>query len=175
MSDRKKNNSAAQNDLHSASCGRILGPQDCHLHTLNLNVDHFAVLSVARSFFNAFATQNDAGWTSPFLRSNWFFPRHTDHLKIVRDVLALVEAVRCSRRAPLTFSNPRCACCASVVTEAERHFIELIRAMSSQSQSQATIHAMLLCEGNDISDVIEVARSLNAQLETNPAPHMEPI
>ncbi|MGR3491570.1 MAG: hypothetical protein ACU0DW_05880 [Shimia sp.] len=78
----------------------------------------------------------------------------------MRRVCAMVHEVRCTRRGTLCFSNPRCTHCAAIVTEHERHFVQMFQNVRRGNLGAARASAMLLCEGNDDRRVLRAAEEV---------------
>lgn len=137
-------------------CGSHRSPGDVSLSSLHADHIDYAFLSAARYFFLSFANNDHSAWIATILGAEDFFP-FGDSLNAVRGALALVHEMRCSRRSNFCFSNPRCPCCAAIVTQDERYLLQMIQAARRGSGSQVASNAMLLCEGNDTSRVIAAA------------------
>ena len=135
-------------------CDQKARPGDRLLTALDLCATDYSVLMTARYFFSSFANPNEASWMSVILSSEDFFPNHCNSPAIVQSVLRVVHAIRTSRKSMLRFSNPHCLDCNNIVTAAECHFIAILAHVRSGNFSSATTHAMLLCEGNDMTGVL---------------------
>lgn len=134
-------------------------PGDTPVAALDLTPRECAVLAAARYLFVSFAEPHSHAWIAVVLGSDDFFSGE-DHAAVARAVLTLVQEIRRSRRSVLHFSNPRCACCAGMVTAAERHMMLTLRFCAAEDVSAAATNAMLLCEGNGIGAVLDAARRL---------------
>lgn len=156
MNPRKSPSSRDQN----RRCNQNNNTSNISIAELNLNAEDYAVLITARYFFASFAEPDQTLWTQPVLHSDAFFPHHSDHRANVQAVLHYIQTIRSTRRSVLMFSNPGCSCCSSIVTEPERHMIEILRNIQHGQRSKAHTHALLLCEGNDVGHVMQAATKL---------------
>lgn len=68
-----------------------------------------------------------------------------------------------SRRSMFRFSNPDCSGCAAMMTAHESLFLQIITLTLRAQDDKAERVAFLLCEGNDISGLVQAAVRL-AQL-----------
>ncbi len=66
-----------------------------------------------------------------------------------------VQVMRRSRRDVFHYNNPDCPDCAGLLTGAELHFFQVLRAVRLGRGSAASAHAMLLCEGNNYLPLLE--------------------
>ena len=148
-------------------CNQKPAPTDTTLIALNLDATDYATLMSARYFFASFADPKGAAWLSVVLCSQDFYPNHCDSSAIVQAVLELVHKIRTSRTSMLRFSNPHCLDCANIVTAAERHLMAILHGARSGNLSEATTHAMLLCEGHETAGVLAAATRLTDLLEKN--------
>ncbi|MEO0637941.1 MAG: hypothetical protein AAFY73_15020, partial [Pseudomonadota bacterium] len=74
--------------------------------------------------------------------------------------LRYVQAMRLSRVNIFRFSNPFCACCQDKLTEHERLFISALGCVRDEAWSEASTHAMILCEGHSTSAMLDAAERL---------------
>ena len=146
-------------------CDQKARPGDRPLTALHLCATDYSVLMTARYFFSSFANPKEAAWMSVILSSEDFFPNHCNSPAIVQSVLRVVHAIRTSRKSTLRFSNPHCLDCNNIATAAECHFIAILAHVRSGNFSNATTHAMLLCEGNDMTGVLGAVTRLTELTE----------
>ena len=100
------------------------------------------------------------------IASEDFFPVK-DSPRIVQAILVVVHEVRLARKSTLRFFNPHCVDCQNNVTAEARHFISMFRKMSANRRKAAVIHAMLLCEGNQTSRLLDSVNKLIQLLVIN--------
>lgn len=129
---------------------------DTTLNDHNLDVVDFGFLTAARYFCVSFSSPHSDAWVFAMLVPERFFPG-PDSAEMMRRALAVVQEMRTSRRSTFRFSNPRCECCANVVTQDERHLLQLVQHARAGKRSHAASSAMLLCEGHDTADTILAA------------------
>lgn len=129
---------------------------DTTLNDHNLDVVDFGFLTAARYFCVSFSSPHSDAWVFAMLVPERFFPG-PDSAEMMRRALAVVQEMRTSRRSTFRFSNPRCECCANVVTQDERHLLQLVQHARDGKRSHAASSAMLLCEGHDTADTISAA------------------
>ncbi|QBF30461.1 hypothetical protein [Thalassococcus sp. S3] len=127
-----------------------------------------SVLTTARFFFLSFSEPQSAGWLTAILSAETMFQR-PDAALLTRQVLIVLQEMRQSRRSTFRFSNPRCTCCADIVTHDERHLIDTIRASRALDRSRAFSSAMLLCEGQEVGRVLTAAEALATSLRAAPS------
>jgi len=125
---------------------------------LDTDAIDFAFITAARYFFVSFSEPNSNAWLSAILGSDSFFP-DSDHAETMRRALAVVHEMRTTRKSMFHFSNPRCPNCSAIVTDDERHLLQMVQHARRGQSSRMTSSAMMLCEGNDASRVIAAARA----------------
>lgn len=64
-------------------------------------------------------------------------------------LVLVINAMRRARTSCFHYSNPYCSCCQGRVTDEERLFLAVFRAVSEGRKSAAHSSAMILCEGGD--------------------------
>ena len=163
MSNQPKNNAL---NIAADRCHQAAQEGDVSLTSLQLEATEYAILSAARFFFSSFANPETPSWMTVVIASEDFFPVK-DSTRIVQAILVVVHEVRLARKSTLRFSNPHCVDCQNNVTAEERHFISMFRKMSANRPEAAVIHAMLLCEGNQTSSLLESVNKLIQLLVMN--------
>ena len=163
MSNQPKNNAL---NIATGRCHQAAQEGDVSLTSLQLEATEYAILSAARFFFSSFANPETPSWMTVVIASEDFFPVK-DSPQIVQAILVVVHEVRLARKSTLRFSNPHCVDCQNNVTAEERHFISMFRKMSTNRPEAAVIHAMLLCEGNQTSSLLESVNKLIQLLVMN--------
>lgn len=148
-------------------CTSAIRQNDRPIAALDLDTAEHAVLTAARFFFLSFAEPAGQAWLSVILASDSIFDG-PQHAETMRRTCALVHEVRCSRRSTLRFSNPNCAHCAAIVTEHERHFIQMVQAVRTGNLGAARTSAMLLCEGNNDTRVLRAAHEMTGLFKARP-------
>ena len=163
MSNQPKNNAL---NIATDRCHQAAQEGDVSLTSLQLEATEYAILSAARFFFSSFANPETPSWMTVVIASEDFFPVK-DSPRIVQAILVVVHEVRLARKSTLRFSNPHCVDCQNNVTAEERHFISMFRKMRANGPEAAVIHAMLLCEGNQTSSLLESVTKLIQLLVMN--------
>ncbi|MEL6100886.1 MAG: hypothetical protein AAFR68_06170 [Pseudomonadota bacterium] len=123
---------------------------------LHLDADDLGFLTAARYFCVSFAQPETSAWVYAMLSPTHFFS-NGDAAEKLRRCLAVVQDMRTTRRSVFRFSNPRCADCAAIVTQDERHLLQLVQHSRAGRKSHAASSAMLLCEGYDTDGVLRAA------------------
>ncbi|MEO0752406.1 MAG: hypothetical protein AAFY25_11450 [Pseudomonadota bacterium] len=113
-----------------------------------------AIPEVARCFWQTFAMPQTQAWLMALQLAKHRF-RGQRGGAIGLEILATVQAMRHSRVSCFRFNNPACNSCAAFVSEHERQFMSVFRAVPNKPEGPARSHAMLLCEGNDTELLIE--------------------
>lgn len=129
-------------------CARSPSDKELALAETDYDFEEKAVLEVARFFWQSFAVPETQSWLLALQCAEDNF----DHLGASNTgllVLASVQSMRMSRVSCFQFNNPMCKGCASIVSEHERQFMNVFRAVREGSKGRALTHAMILCEGND--------------------------
>lgn len=126
-----------------------------------------SILEICRFFFQTFAQPTCQSWLHALQRADHVFdPDHSAQTAF--EILAMVQAMRASRKSSFRFNNPYCPGCSQLLTEHERQFIGVLRGLRSGRVSAAQTHAMLLCEGHDTTAFLDRTASLVRQLEQAP-------
>lgn len=144
---------------HSKNCAAGQHGGDVPIDTLALDAFDLAFLAAARFFCLSFSGLDRAAWVKAILGAENFFPGPAS-AETMRRALGVVQDMRLARKSSLRFSNPRCRCCAEMVTQDERYLVQLVQALRAGRTSQAASSAMLLCEGNDVTRVMAAAQAL---------------
>ena len=163
MSNQPKRNAL---NIATGRCHQAAQEGDVSLTSLQLEATEYAILSAARFFFSSFANPETPSWMTVVIASEDFFPVK-DSPRIVQAILVVVHEVRLARKSTLRFSNPHCVDCQNNVTAEECHFILMFRKMSANRPEAAVIHAMLLCEGNQTSRLLDSVNKLIQLLVIN--------
>jgi hypothetical protein len=124
----------------------------------DLDLDRFAHLTLAllRSYCQTFAAPPSQGW----LQAIEIATRHAGSDRapsLCYDLLAVIQALRSSRRSVFTFSNPDCPCCRPIVAAEERQLLAMLEALRRGHRGQAATHALLVCEGQSAERLLEAA------------------
>ena len=130
------------------NCSNRRAQGDLSLEALNVDPVEFAFLTAARYFCLSFQEPQSGAWVTAMLGSEFFFPGDASAEKM-RRALSVVHEMRTSRQSTFWFSNPRCEECTAIVTEHERHLLQLIQHARARRLSMMSSSAMLLCEGSD--------------------------
>lgn len=128
--------------------------KEISLADADFDVCETTVLEIARCYWQTFAYPASQAWLSAFQRANQGSWGHRGGV-IGLQVLEAVQAMRMSRTSCFHFSNPDCKCCSAIVSEHERHFMNVFRSLRDGRVGPARTHAMILCEGNDTGELME--------------------
>ncbi|MEL7300777.1 MAG: hypothetical protein AAFM92_10370 [Pseudomonadota bacterium] len=145
-------------------CGRPLSRKETTRHEAGLDELDFDVLTISRFYWQQFAMPMSQSWLYALREAEAAFPGR-EAATIAFAILAAVQANRCSRVSTFHFNNPGCGACRNVISEHERQFMSVFRAVRAGRVGAARTHAMLLCEGNDTTDFIEEMQALVALLD----------
>ncbi len=117
------------------------------------------VLTIARHFMQSFARPESQGWIRAFgtAHAAWS-DRLAPGLGVA--VFAVVQCLRGARASGFRFSNPDCAHCSAFLSDDERRLANMLKATTHGARSAAHADALMLCEGNDPSMLLEAARGL---------------
>lgn len=105
-------------------------------------------LEFARYFFVSFAHPESQAWVDAFWEAEQNFPPPFG-ATIAHALLIAVNEMRGQRQRPFEFRNPNCPNCSRDLTNEERYLMSTLRAIREGNRSQATTHALLLCESDD--------------------------
>ena len=154
MDNPKRNNM-----LNNPSCNRVAQDSEILLDDLNLKPIEHSILTAARFYFSSFARPEESAWMNVVMFSERFFPGENSS-KIAQALLIVVHEIRISRRSTLRFQDPVCINCKNKATTEERHFILMIKEVRLKRRATALTHAMLLCEGNNTSELLRAITKL---------------
>ncbi|WP_205589617.1 hypothetical protein [Chachezhania antarctica] len=140
------------------------------IHQLGYTSAERAILTIARHYFSSFADPEQQGWLQAISAALDTFGHDTGpHAACA--VLSAVQAMRRSRRSSFRYNNANCTCCAGHVSPHERAFLNTIKATARNRPDAAQGHAVLLCEGNDVSRVLMSAQIVaDICMDRSPAP-----
>jgi len=156
MPNRPKNTAL---NISKGRCHKPVQEGDVSLTSLQLEPAEYSILCASRFFFSSFANPETPSWMTVIVGSQDFFPVK-ESARIVQAILVVIHEVRLSRKSTLRFSNPHCLDCRNNVTFEERHFVSMIRKVYAQRPEAAITHAMLLCEGNQTTDLLRSVENL---------------
>ena len=105
-------------------------------------------LEIARLFFVSFAHPQSQAWMQAFWKAEQMFPAPFG-ATVAHAILIALNEMREQRKRPFEFRNPNCPNCARDLTNEERYLMSTLRAIREGNRSQATTHALLLCESDD--------------------------
>lgn len=128
-------------------------------------------LEIMRYFFVAYTDPERHSWETAFLHAQRTLGE--DHGPVIATrILALVQAMRTSRKSTFSFSSPYCACCRNHVSNSEKHMLDAVCAIERGDPVGARANALVLCEGYDTESFLEAARKLAAEISvrTHSAP-----
>ena len=138
-------------------------PKEYLLATAGYDEVEKTVLEIARHYFQTFAIPQSQSWLRALQRAEAVIPGEQAS-NIGLDILAAVQAMRTCRSSCFQFNNPLCPGCAKIVSEHERQFLAVFQAMRHGREGPARTHALILCEGNDHSNLLHrmsiLARSI---------------
>lgn len=154
MDNPKRNNM-----LNNPSCNRVVQDSEILLDYLNLKPIEHSILTAARFYFSSFARPEESAWMNVVMFSERFFPGENSS-KIAQALLIVVHEIRISRRSTLRFQDPVCINCKNKATTEERHFVLMIKEVWLKRRATALTHAMLLCEGNNTSELLRAITKL---------------
>lgn len=134
-------------------CDRAPSPKETSLEEAGYDPTERAILEVSRLFFQTFAVPQSQTWLLALQCAELRFPPDLS-AQIGFDILAAVQAMRVSRTSSFCFNNPTCPGCSKIVSEHERQFMGVFRAIRQKRTSVAQTYALLICEGNDTTRLI---------------------
>jgi len=132
---------------------------DIPVTSAGLDEFELGLLSVARHFIISFAAPDTQSWTIALniASERWGI---SEGARAAVSLLAVIEAMRRARRSMFHFSDPNCPTCRETLTPNERHLMLMIHAIRQGQIGQAQTEAMLLCEGEDTTDLMRAAWGL---------------
>lgn len=135
-------------------CDRPPGDKEIAVANAGFDFVELTVLEIARLFWQTFAHPDSQSWFYALQRAEQSFGG-TRGGEIGLEILAAVQAMRMSRMSCFQFNNPSCKGCSAILSEHERQFMNVFRAIREERPGLARTHAMLLCEGNDTDPLID--------------------
>ncbi|TCP60922.1 hypothetical protein EV663_10797 [Rhodovulum bhavnagarense] len=157
--------------MSAGRCNRTPLPGDTPLAQAGFDPIEHGVLTIARLFFQSFAFPKSQAWMSAFGRAGQFLSHGLVNARsrdVAFAVLGAVQEMRKARKSGFRFSNPDCRCCASLLSDHERHFLEVLRALRRGTRSQAHCAAMLVCEGNPADGLLPAMSDLATLTRARP-------
>jgi hypothetical protein len=141
-------------------CGKTAPARhEYRVATLGLDAFELAALAIMRLIFASFADPASHAWLRAARAAETCFEDGDAGARFL-DLLRVVREMRMARQTPFRFSNADCACCAGVVTEAERHLMLAMRAARRGDRGTANAQALMLCEGGDTSGLLAALHDL---------------
>ena len=122
------------------------------------------VLHIARLFFVSLHRPQSQAWMSAIFTAEHLFGTSQGAMIAAR-ILQIVNSVRYVRSAGFNYCDPNCADCARFITKEEQYLIMALHTLRHGKQSEASIQAMLLCQGGDHAPVIKALGLLVQSLE----------
>ena len=147
----------------SAHCNRQPLPKEILRSDAGFDDVEDNLLTLARFFFQTFAIPQSQSWMNGLDMAEATFGDTIGPMVAMR-MLDALRGVRYARRAVYCFNSPTCKGCAAVVTEHERRFMAAFRGIRSGQIGHAQTELMMLCEGNDITQVIGAMTRLSLLL-----------
>lgn len=135
-------------------CDRLPNDKEIAVADAGFDIVETAVLEVARYYWQTFAQPDTQSWFYALQRAEHSFGGGRGG-EIGLEILAAVQAMRMIRMSCFRFNNPTCPGCSAIMSEHERQFMNVFRAMRDGRPGLARTHAMLLCEGNDTDPLID--------------------
>ncbi|MEM8871610.1 MAG: hypothetical protein AAF848_02100 [Pseudomonadota bacterium] len=136
------------------------------VHEAGLDLFEVAVLDIMRFYFLSFADPASQGWLRAMHTATTHFKAEAAPI-IAFQILAMVQAMRCSRASVFIFSSPVCPECSAMLSDEERHMMAAIHCIRCGRPNEARTHAMLLCQGNPTETFLMAVDALCAG-----APHL---
>ncbi|MBF9052520.1 hypothetical protein GTA62_21165 [Roseobacter sp. HKCCD9010] len=163
-------------DFNPVHCGRTPDPKDCYVSELGLTLEAELALTVARLFFQSFASPNSNAWVAAMAEAEARFG-YRDGPIIAARILATLQVIRRARKSVFMFNSPTCPGCAGIATEHERRLMGALVNVRRGEMGHARLEIMMLCEGNRVeivlSALIALARALDGELPENSHPKHE--
>lgn len=130
------------------SCARPASAKEIAREEARFDALESALLDIARLYWQTFAAPGSQSWIRALKQAQQQFgPSRGGEVGLM--ILAVVQAMRTSRSSCFRFNNPDCRFCAAIVSEHERQFMNVFRAVRGGHIGPARTHAMILCEGNN--------------------------
>ncbi|MEM6727647.1 MAG: hypothetical protein AAF618_04030 [Pseudomonadota bacterium] len=144
-------------------CSGGLESGELPVSSMGFDGDEMAIIAVARLYFLTFSEPETQAWMRAGALARAHFAARGDG--IAARILEAVNELRLARASAFEFSNPECPCCAEVLCESERRFMEAFRAIRAARASTAHAQALMLCEGGDIAYLLEALADLAIALD----------
>lgn len=161
-------------DLNAHNCGRHPDPKDRYLSELGLALEEEITLTIARLFFQSFASPEGNTWIAAMAEAEGRFG-YRDGPIVAARLLAALQAIRRSRTSTFMFNSPVCPCCAAIVTEHERRLMGALSAIRRGDRGTARIEVMMLCEGNRLEVVLAALAALGKALDGDLPSNIRPV
>lgn len=145
-------------DPHTA---HMQGSHDDYQQLADLPFDPFEVLvlEITRHFIVGIHHPASHAWMDAFFIAEDRMGQPYGAL-VASHVLKVVNAVRKTRSAGFNYCNPHCLECARFITQEERYLITALYSLRRDNRSHAQTQAMLLCQGEDDTNVIMTLKHL---------------
>ena len=154
---------------HARSCcGRSPEPKEMLLAEADFDDVEKSILAIARYFFQSFAAPQSQGWMAALDLAEATFG-DPDGPLIATRLLTTMRAMRYARRSLFSFNCQSCETCAAILTEQERRLITALSAVRNGQIGRAQTELLMLCEGNDITQVIAAMTRLSIALPASKA------
>ncbi|MEJ6404806.1 hypothetical protein [Yoonia sp. 2307UL14-13] len=154
---------------HARSCcGRLPEAKETPLAEAHFDDVEKSILAIARYFFQSFAAPQSQGWMAALDLAEATFG-DLDGPIIATRLLTTMRAVRYARRSVFSFNCQSCETCAAILTEQERRLIAALQAIRGGQIGRAQTELLMLCEGNDIKQVMGAMTRLSIALPSSKA------
>lgn len=117
------------------------------------------VLKIARQFFESFARPGGHAWIKAFQDAEHAFPAPFG-ATIANAILISINEMRMSRRNMFSFERSTSAFASSSLTDTERYFMLALHDVRRKNWGSARAHALVLCEGNEVSRLLAALERL---------------
>ncbi|WP_299924499.1 hypothetical protein [uncultured Pelagimonas sp.] len=132
-----------------------------------LDGDDRDVLKAMRLVFQTFANPASQGWTLGLTVVRGSFA-HRDAGEVFHAIVAVIDALRRARKSGFHFTNPDCANCSQYLCDDERLLMGSLTACREGRRSVSHANALLLCEGNDTSALLDGLTKLARLMAVQP-------
>lgn len=127
-------------------------------------------LAIARLFLMTFTKPQSHDWIAAFEGAAARFGPSFG-APIAMAVCNVVRALGQCRTTPFQFINPHCPCCRNTICDEERYLLSALQATRRNRRSEASMFAMLVCEGNDADRLVNALEQLSLILGEGPLVH----
>ena len=138
----------------SKICSRQLESKEIPRSCAGLDHDEDILLTLLRFFLESFAFPQSQSWVRSIDCAAHYFGADKGAI-ITQRLLYALDALRSSRRSDFRFNAPSCSACSAIITEDERRFMTAVIKARRGIKGPLAAELMLLCEGNDITLVME--------------------